>query len=97
MSQLEEKLRALARNGELTYLSMIPVAGLGEYGCTFVAQIAPASRFGHVEGRDGDPVKALVKALDALPKPFVKEKPQRGGKKAADQTKSADVEPWDVV
>jgi len=97
MSELETKLRTLARNGELTYLSMIPVAGIGEYGCTFVAQIAPASRFGHVEGRDADPVKALVNALDALPKPFVKEKPQRGGKKAAEQTTSADVEPWDVV
>ena len=91
MSQLEEKLRALARNGELTYLSMIPVAGIGEYGCTFVAQIAPASRFGHVEGRDADPVKALVKALDELPKPFVKEKPQRKVKAASEP------EPWDVV
>ena len=78
MSQLEEKLRALARNGELTYLSMIPVAGLGEYGCTFVAQIAPASRFGHVEGRDADPVKAILIALDELPKAFVKEKVKRG-------------------
>ena len=97
MSQLEEKLRALARNGELTYLSMIPVAGLGEYGCTFVAQIAPASRFGHVEGRDADPVKAILIALDELPKAFVKEKVKRGGKKADEQMTSADVEPWDVV
>jgi hypothetical protein len=70
---------------------MIPVAGLGEYGCTFVAQIAPASRFGHVEGRDGDPVKALLNALDALPKPFVKDKPQRKGKSAPER------EPWDIV
>ena len=97
MSLLEEKLRALARNGELTYLSMVPVAGLGEYGCTFVAQIAPASRFGHVEGRDGDPVKALVNAIDALPKSFVKDKPQRKGKKADEQITSADVELWDLV
>lgn len=99
MSQLEEKLRALARNGELTYLSMIPVAGLGEYGCTFVAQVTPASRFGHVEGRDSDPIKALVNALDALPKTFVKDRPQR--KVAAEvtpfeKTRHA-TEPWDIV
>jgi hypothetical protein len=96
-SELETKLRQLAKNGELTYLSMVPVAGLGEYGCTFVAQIAPASRFGHVEGRDGDPVKALVNAIDALPKSFVKDKPQRKGKKADEQITSADVELWDLV
>jgi hypothetical protein len=70
---------------------MIPVAGIGEYGCTFVAQIAPASRFGHVEGRDADPVEALVKALDALPKPFVKEKLQRKTKAKPER------EPWDIV
>lgn len=97
MSELETKLRQLAKNGELTYLSIVPVAGIGEYGCTFVAQITPASRFGHVEGRDADPVAAIVNALDALPKPFVKEKVKRGGKKADEQTTSADVEPWDIV
>ena len=91
MSELENKLRNLAAKGELTYLSVIPVAGLGEYGATFVAQIAPASRFGHVEGRDGDPVTALVNALDALPKSFVKDKPQRKSKPASEP------EPWDVV
>jgi len=96
-SELETKLRNLAARGELTYLSMVPVAGKGEYGCTFVAQVDPASRFGHVEGRDSDPVKALVNALDALPKSFVKEKPKRTAKKADEQTTSADVEPWDFT
>lgn len=94
-SELETKLRQLAKNGELTYLSMVPVAGLGEYGCTFVAQVDPASRFGHSEGRDSDPVKALLIALDGLPKSFVKDKPQRKSKKADEQMTSADVEPWD--
>lgn len=97
MSDLEIKLRQLAKNGELVYLSMVTVAGEGEYGCTFVAQVTPASRFGHVEGRDSDPVKALVNALDALPKSFVKGKPKRGDKKADEQMASADVEPWDIV
>ena len=67
MSELETKLRNLAARGELTHVSLVPVAGTGEYGVTFVAQVAPASRFGHVEGRDPDPVTALVNALDALP------------------------------
>ena len=100
MSQLEEKLRALARNGELTYLSMIPVAGLGEYGCTFVAQVTPASRFGYVEGRDSDPVQAIVNALDALPKSFVKEKKAKGVaplKHLPTPGRAADREPWDIT
>jgi hypothetical protein len=33
----------------------------------------------------------LVKALDALPKPFVKEKPQRKTKAKPER------EPWDIV
>lgn len=77
MSELETKLRNLAARGELTHVSLVPVAGTGEYGVTFVAQVAPASRFGHVEGRDPDPVTALVNALDALPTSFVKDKPKR--------------------
>ncbi len=46
MSELETKLRQLAKNGELTYLSMISVAGLGEYGCTFVAQVPAGNQAG---------------------------------------------------
>ena len=98
-SELETKLRQLAKNGELTYLSMVPVAGLGEYGATFVAQVSPASRFGHVEGRDDDPVKALVNAIDALPKSFVKEKVKGVAplKHLPTPGPVADREPWDIT
>jgi hypothetical protein len=97
VSELETKLRQLAKNGEFTHLSVVPVAGKGEYGATFVAQVSPASRFGYSEGRDPDPVKAILDALDGLPKLFVKERAARGAKKAAEQTKTVDVEPWDIV
>lgn len=97
MSDLEIKLRQLAKNGELVYLSMVTVAGEGEYGCTFVAQVTPASRFGHVEGRDSDPVKALVNALDALPKSFVKDKPKRMRNGGDGSKMPKPTEPWDIV
>jgi hypothetical protein len=95
-SELETKLRQIAKNGELTYLSMVPVAGLGEYGCTFVAQVTPASRFGHVEGRDSDPVKALVNALDALPKSFVKDKAKGVAPLKHLPMAAPAPEPWDI-
>lgn len=69
---LETKLRALAKNGEFTYMSVCPVAG------GFHARVTPASRFGHSDGRDADPVKALLAAIDGLPKSFSKDKPTRG-------------------
>lgn len=72
MSQLEAQLRAIAARGELTYLSVVPVAGKGDGGVVFVAQVSPASRWGHVEGRDADPVNALLKAIDGLPKAMKK-------------------------
>jgi hypothetical protein len=104
VSELETKLRQLAKNGELCYLSMVTVAGKGEYGVTFVAQVTPASRFGYVEGRDSDPVKALLNALDALPKSFVKETPRerrtrdtREALAARDTAKVKVTKPWDLV
>jgi hypothetical protein len=80
VSELENQLRRLAANGELTYLSIIPVVGKGYDGgnTVFAAQVSPASRFGHSEGRDPDPVAAILKAIAGLPKSFVKEpKPER--------------------
>lgn len=77
MSELETQLRRLAANGELNYLSVVPVSGKGgTNGVIFNAQVTPASRFGYSEGRDADPVKALLAAIDSLPKSFVKEKPK---------------------
>lgn len=106
MSELEEKLRALASQGELTYLSIIPVVGKGRDGgnTVFAAQVTPASRFGHSEGRDPDPVAAILKAIEGLPKSFVKEpKPDKdrrvhGGVKDPpyDGFGTADKEPWDT-
>ena len=92
-SDLESALRQLAKNGELTYLSLIPVAGKGEYGCAFCAQVSPASRFGHSEGRDADPVKALLTAIEGLPKSVSKEKPPRKTREFGGKPD----EPWDIL
>ena len=85
-SELEAKLRSLAANGELTYLSLTPVAGKGDHNVVFHAVVSPASRFGNRTGRDADPVKAILAALGGLPKSFVKEIATR-----------VEREPWDVV
>ena len=61
---LETTLRDLAARGELTYVSVVPVAGKG--GIVYSATVAPASKFGHVFGRDADPVKAILKACAEL-------------------------------
>ena len=86
MSDLETRLRALAANGELTYLSLAPVAGKG--GVVFAVIVSPASKFGHIEARDADPVAAILTALDKLPKSFTKERTRKFI--AADER-----EPWD--
>ena len=93
MSELERRLRQIANNGELTYLSMIPVAGKG--GVVFCAQVSPASRFGHSEGRDSDPVEALLKAINGLPKSFVKDKPSKRNAPTPEPPQVS--EPWDII
>jgi hypothetical protein len=99
MSELETALRQLAKNGELCYLSVVPVAGKGENGIIFTAQVSPASRFGHSEGRDAGPVKALLAAIDGLPKSFVKEKskPKRTVIPPPRYDHAMVEEPWDLV
>lgn len=92
MPDLEAHLRAIAERGELTYLSVVPVAGKGFDGVTFVAQLSPASRWGHFEGRDADPVKALLKAIDQMPKPMKK----RTTEELIANSQPMEKEPWDV-
>jgi hypothetical protein len=59
---LEDRIRELARKGELTYLSVIPHAGRnGEI--IFSATYSPAKKWGHSYGEDADPVLALEKAM----------------------------------
>ncbi len=59
---LEDRLRQLAKAGELTYLSIVPCAGPG--GVVFHASWSPASQWGSGMGRDADPVTAIFNALD---------------------------------
>ena len=92
LAALAPKVRALVAKGELSYLSMTPTAGKGEHGLTWVACVCPASKFGHSEGRDPDPVTALIKALDGLPKSFINGKAQPRA-----PSQPAASEPWDVV
>lgn len=61
---LEDMIRAAAANGELTHLSLIPVAGKGPGNIGWAASYSPASKWGQGFGRDPeDPVKALKAAL----------------------------------
>ena len=99
MSELETKLRNLAARGEFTYLSVTSVSGKGVGGVVFQAQVSPASRFGHGEGRDVDPVKAILIAIDNLPKSFAKDAPKRARKEFGDPAAEPREprEPWDVI
>lgn len=106
MSNLEEKLRVLAGKGELTYLSLVSVAGKGDYGVVFHAIVSPSSRFGHYEARDADPVKALVAALDTVPTSKPRETTKIVAEKPEPRRKTVSVgeltgtgaldEPWDM-
>jgi hypothetical protein len=63
MSDLETTLRRLAAAGELTYLSVCPVAGRGPGGIEFHASYSPAGKWGHGFGRHADPVEAIKMAI----------------------------------
>jgi hypothetical protein len=79
MTNLELELRVLATRGELTYLSLIPVAGKG--GVVYHARYTPASGFGHGDGRDADPVNAILAAIADRP---AEEKPKRKSREFGD-------------
>lgn len=54
---LEDMIRAIAEIGELTHLSLNPVAG------GWHAVYSPASKWGSGYGRDADPVEAIKQAM----------------------------------
>lgn len=62
-ASLEDMIRAAARNGELTHLSLTPIAGKGPKGVSWSASYSPASKWGSGFGNDPDPVKALKLAI----------------------------------
>lgn len=59
---LEDRIRELAKKGELTHLSLIPRAT--KEGIKFSASYCPAKKWGHSYGEDADPVEALRKAMN---------------------------------
>lgn len=62
-ANLEDMIRAAAKNGELTHMSVVPVAGKGPDGIVWSATYSPASQWGAGFGRDADPVKAIKLAM----------------------------------
>lgn len=64
---LEKTLRDLAAAGELTYLSIVPVAGPG--GVVFSATFSSASKWGHSTETHADPVQAALDAIAAVKLP----------------------------
>lgn len=60
---LEDLIRAAAEAGELTHLSVVPVAGTGPKNISWSASYSPGSKFGTGLAVNVDPVQALVNAL----------------------------------
>lgn len=73
MSKLEKRLREAAESGELSYLSVVPVAGKGPNDIVFLATYSPASRLGNSVARNADPAVAILEALETEPPPAVGE------------------------
>lgn len=61
---LEDMIRAAAKNGEMTYLSVAPVAGNGLGGVSWAASYSPATRWVNGFGRHDDPVEAIKLAMN---------------------------------
>ena len=60
---LEDMIRAAAANGEMTHLSVVPVAGKGPNNINWSASYSPATKWGVGFGRSADPVEALKLAM----------------------------------
>lgn len=60
---LEDMIRAAAFNGELTHLSVVPVAGKGKDNISWSASYSPASKWGAGFAVDPDPVQAIKSAM----------------------------------
>jgi hypothetical protein len=91
-------IRERAARGELTYLSLAPVAGKGDNGVVYSATYSPASQWGHGFGRDPDPVEAIKKALaDMKLSKMVKRLTEKNPEaKAVAESVEKEPEPWDV-
>lgn len=63
VANLEDMIRAAAANGELSHLSLAPVAGKGPGNIAWSASYSPASVWGSGFGHDVDPVVAIKKAM----------------------------------
>lgn len=63
-ANLEDMIRAAAKNGELTHLSVVPIAGKGPKGVSWAASYSPATKWGSGFGNDSDPVKAIKLAMN---------------------------------
>lgn len=62
---LEDIIRALAANGELTHLSLTPTAGKGPGNIGWAASYSPASRWANGFGKhETDPVEAIKMAIN---------------------------------
>ena len=62
MKNLEERLRALAKKGELNHLSIVPVAHRGAVGWS--ASYSPATYCMQGHSVNSDPVAAIHTAID---------------------------------
>lgn len=62
---LEDMIRAAAKGGELTYISLAPTAGTGPGGIGWAATYSPASKWANGFGRhESDPVEAIKLAMN---------------------------------
>lgn len=63
MANLEDLIRNAAKEGQLTHLSVVPIAGKGPAGISWSASFSPGSVFGTGFGVDIDPVEAIKLAM----------------------------------
>lgn len=63
MSDLEDLIRNAAKNGELTHLSVVPIAGKGPNGIGWSASFSPGSVWGSGFATHVDPVEAIKLAM----------------------------------
>lgn len=63
MKNLEDMIRDVAKRGDMTHLSLVPVAGKGPGNIAWAATFAPAARFGLGRGHHVDPVEAMKLAM----------------------------------
>lgn len=63
LPNLEDMIRAAAENGEITHLSVVPVAGKGVNNIGWAATYSPASKWANGRAVDVDPVQAIKLAM----------------------------------